>query len=373
MSQHVSNNQPTFDVPFETKVYQQLKNGVAGEDLEGVPCYISHIETLCNTFALTPSELERVIDSINSNILDLINEREINQAEHVECDISNGSVYYYGVSDTPIKLSLREAQTLSFALDTLTVEDETKAKLHAALLFDPQVDTTSQETSSTKKDCRDILMAQPSPEILSTLIEAIQLGARLQISYISRSNQGLPKVHLIDPLFIKGYRHKLFLRAWDVDVEQYRTFSLTGITSIVDTQDSVEVVEDECDLMEDLNDTDNALIATLIVPKDKLGHFVTLPSCISWTQDSQGEPLFAKRVHLSSSSINNPYRIRLAIQDDPTNKLWFFSYLAQYEHENNLIFEGCDELKRGYASWAHSIKQQALDFQQKYALYQNEQ
>lgn len=371
MSQHISNNRSTFDIPFETKVYQQLKNGVAGEDLDGVPCYVSHVETLCNTFALTPSELERIIDSINSNILDLINEREINQAEHIEYDMAYGCVYYYGVSDTPIKLSLREAQTLTFALNTLTISDKTKAQLTSELLFDPQADNNSQEVPSSQKISHDILLAQPSPEVLSALIEAIQLGARLKISYISRSNQGLPKEHLVDPLFIKGYRHKLFLRAWDVRVEQYRTFSLTGITSIVDTQDSVAVVEDESDLMEDLNNTDNALIATLIVPKEELGHFVTLPSCISWTQNSQDEPLFAKRVHLSSSSINNPYRIRLAIQNDPTNKLWFFSYLAHYEQKDNLIFEGCNELKEGYANWAHSIKEQALKYQQQYALYQN--
>ena len=126
----------------------------------------------------------------------------------------------------PLRLSAAEGAVLNHELESLGIEFQAAARIRHALLPEELgynqrvVDTVAHGSHWQQLSC------------------AIRDGVRCRITYRSMDDQ-LPRERLIDPLRITTNGDQTYLNAWDVEIDEQRSYRMDKIEGLVLTDDSV--------------------------------------------------------------------------------------------------------------------------------------
>ncbi len=176
---------------------------------------------ICSRFDISGTSLDEILDIV-STLADresgarIICERN---GEHVSLTGDAGRVL-------PLRLSAAEGAVLNHELESLGIEPQAAARIRRALLpeelgFNQRVfDTVAHGSHWQQLNC------------------AIQDGVRCRISYRSMDDTQA-RERLIDPLRIATNGDQTYLIAWDVAVDEQRTYRMDKIEDMVLTDDSV--------------------------------------------------------------------------------------------------------------------------------------
>ena len=127
----------------------------------------------------------------------------------------------------PLRLSAAEGAVLNHELESLGIEPQAAARIRRALLpkelgYNQRVvDTVARGSHWQQLNC------------------AIQDGVRCRITYRSMDD-ARPRERLIDPLRIATHGDQTYLIAWDVEVDEQRSYRMDKIEGLALTDDSVE-------------------------------------------------------------------------------------------------------------------------------------
>ena len=178
-------------------------------------------DELCSRFDITGASLDEILEIVSS-----LADRE--SGARIICERRGERVVLTGDAGRvlPLRLSAAEGAVLNHELESLGIEPQTAARIRRALLpeelgFNQRVfDTVAHGSHWQQLNC------------------AIQDGVRCRISYRSMDD-AQARERLIDPLRITTNGDQTYLIAWDVAIDEQRTYRMDKIEDLVLTDDSV--------------------------------------------------------------------------------------------------------------------------------------
>lgn len=178
-------------------------------------------DELCSRFDITGASLDEILEIVSS-----LADRE--SGARIICERRGERVVLTGDAGRvlPLRLSAAEGAVLNHELESLGIEPQTAARIRRALLpeelgFNQRVfDTVTHGAHWQQLSC------------------AIQDGVRCRISYRSMDDTRA-RERLVDPLRITTNGDQTYLIAWDVAVNEQRTYRMDKIEGMVLTDDSV--------------------------------------------------------------------------------------------------------------------------------------
>lgn len=181
------------------------------------------VEDACAGIGITEDQLADIVDTLS--ILG-----DTASGARVALTLSSGVIALHGdaASLRPIRLGDDEAAALSHVLHELNIDEDLQQRVADALLplgfsqvgIDQIADTVSHGL------------------YYQHIVEAIEDGARCSILYRS-STEREPRRRLIDPWRIKGEEASSYLLAWDLELDEQRSYRLDRIADFQLTDDSV--------------------------------------------------------------------------------------------------------------------------------------
>lgn len=178
-------------------------------------------DELCSRFGITGASLDEILEIVSS-----LADRE--SGARIICERRGERVVLTGDAGRvlPLRLSAAEGAVLNHELESLGIEPQAAARIRRALLpkglgFNQRVfDTVAHGSHWQQLNC------------------AIQDGVRCRISYRSM-DEARARERLIDPLRITTNGDQTYLIAWDLAVDEQRTYRMDKIEDLVLTDDSV--------------------------------------------------------------------------------------------------------------------------------------
>lgn len=178
-------------------------------------------DKLCSRFDITGASLDEILEIVSS-----LADRE--SGARIICERRGERVVLTGDAGRvlPLRLSAAEGAVLNHELESLGIEPQAAARIRRALLpeelgFNQRVfDTVAHGSHWQQLNC------------------AIQDGVRCRISYRSMDDTQA-RERLIDPLRIATNGDQTYLIAWDVAIDEQRTYRMDKIEDLVLTDDSV--------------------------------------------------------------------------------------------------------------------------------------
>lgn len=178
-------------------------------------------DELCSRFDITGASLDEILEIVST-----LADRE--SGARIICERRGERVALTGDAGRvlPLRLSAAEGAVLNHELESLGIEPQTAARIRRALLpeelgFNQRVfDTVAHGSHWQQLNC------------------AIQDGVRCRISYRSM-DEARGRERLIDPLRITTNGDQTYLIAWDLAVDEQRTYRMDKIEDLVLTDDSV--------------------------------------------------------------------------------------------------------------------------------------
>ena len=178
-------------------------------------------DELCSRFDITGTSLDEILEIVST-----LADRE--SGARIICERRGERVVLTGDAGRvlPLRLSAAEGAVLNHELESLGIEPQAAARIRRALLpedlgFNQRVFGTVAHGSHWQQlNC------------------AIQDGVRCRISYRSMDD-AQARERLIDPLRFTTNGDQTYLIAWDVTVDEQRTYRMDKIEDLVLTDDSV--------------------------------------------------------------------------------------------------------------------------------------
>lgn len=176
---------------------------------------------ICSRFNITGVSLDEILEIVST-----LADRE--SGARIICECHGERVVLTGDAGRvlPLRLSAAEGAVLNHELESLGIEPQTAARIRSALLpeelgYNQRVFDTVNRGSHWQQ-----------------LSFAIQDGVRCRISYRSMDD-ARPRERLVDPLRITANGDQTYLIAWDIAVDEQRTYRMDKIEGLVLTNDSV--------------------------------------------------------------------------------------------------------------------------------------
>ena len=177
---------------------------------------------ICSRFDITGAALDEIIDIV-STLADRESGARIICERHGERIILTGDAGRV----LPLRLSAAEGAVLNHELDSMGIDSRAAERIRHALLPEELgynqrvVDTVARGSHWQQLNC------------------AIQDGVRCRITNRSMDD-ARPRERLIDPLRITTHGDQTYLIAWDVEVDEQRSYRMDKIEGLSLTDDSVE-------------------------------------------------------------------------------------------------------------------------------------
>ena len=176
---------------------------------------------ICSRFGITGVSLDEILEIVST-----LADRE--SGARIICECRGERVVLTGDAGRvlPLRLSAAEGAVLNHELESLGIEPQTAARIRHALLpeelgYNQRIlDTVNHGSHWQQLSC------------------AIQDGVRCRISYRSMDD-ARPRERLVDPLRITANGDQTYLIAWDIAVDEQRTYRMDKIEGLVLTDDSV--------------------------------------------------------------------------------------------------------------------------------------
>lgn len=176
---------------------------------------------ICSRFDITGASLDEILEIVST-----LADRE--SGARIICECRGERVALTGDAGRvlPLRLSAAEGAVLNHELESLGIEPQTAARIRHALLpeelgYNQRVfDTVNHGSHWQQLSC------------------AIQDGVRCRISYRSMDD-ARPRERLVDPLRITANGDQTYLIAWDIAIDEQRTYRMDKIEGLVLTDDSV--------------------------------------------------------------------------------------------------------------------------------------
>mgnify|MGYP001658390878 FL=1 len=176
---------------------------------------------ICSRFGITGVSLDEILEIVST-----LADRE--SGARIICECRGERVVLTGDAGRvlPLRLSAAEGAVLNHELESLGIEPHTAARIRRALLpkelgYNQRVfDTVAHGSHWQQLSC------------------AIRDGVRCRISYRSMDDTQA-RERLVDPLRITTNGDQTYLIAWDVAVDEQRTYRMDKIEGLVLTDDSV--------------------------------------------------------------------------------------------------------------------------------------
>ena len=178
-------------------------------------------DELCSRFDITGASLDEILEIV-STLADRESGARIICERRDECVVLTGDAGRV----LPLRLSAAEGAVLNHELESLGIEPQAAARIRRALLpkelgYNQRVfDTVAHGSHWQQLSC------------------AIRDGVRCRISYRSMDD-AQARERLVDPLRITTNGDQTYLIAWDVAVDEQRTYRMDKIEGLVLTDDSV--------------------------------------------------------------------------------------------------------------------------------------
>lgn len=178
-------------------------------------------DDICSRFDITGASLNEII-----NIVSTLADRE--SGARIICECHDDRIILTGDAGRvlPLRLSAAEGAVLNHELESLGIEPQAAARIRHALL---------PEELGYNQRIVDTVVHGSHWQQLSC---AIRDGVRCRITYRSMDDQ-LPRERLIDPLRITTNGDQTYLNAWDVEIDEQRSYRMDKIEGLVLTDDSV--------------------------------------------------------------------------------------------------------------------------------------
>lgn len=179
-------------------------------------------DDVCSRFDITGAALDEILDIV-STLADRESGARIICERHGECIVLTGDAGRV----LPLRLSAAEGAVLNHELESMGIDSRAAERIRHALLPEELgynqrvVDTVARGSHWQQLNC------------------AIQDGVRCRITYRSMDDQ-LPRERLIDPLCITTNGDQTYLNAWDVEIDEQRSYRMDKIEGLTLTDDSVE-------------------------------------------------------------------------------------------------------------------------------------
>lgn len=176
---------------------------------------------ICSRFDITGVSLDEILEIVST-----LADRE--SGARIICECHGERVVLTGDAGRvlPLRLSAAEGAVLNHELESLGIEPQAAARIRHALL--PEELGYNQRVSGTVSHGSH----------WQQLSCAIQDGVRCRISYRSMDD-ARPRERLVDPLRITANGDQTYLIAWDIAVDEQRTYRMDKIEGLVLTDDSV--------------------------------------------------------------------------------------------------------------------------------------
>lgn len=176
---------------------------------------------ICSRFDITGASLDEILEIVST-----LADRE--SGARIICECHGERVVLTGDAGRvlPLRLSAAEGAVLNHELESLGIEPQAAARIRHALL--PEELGYNQHVSDTVNHGSH----------WQQLSCAIQDGVRCRISYRSMDD-ARPRERLVDPLRITANGDQTYLIAWDIAVDEQRTYRMDKIEGLVLTDDSV--------------------------------------------------------------------------------------------------------------------------------------
>lgn len=178
-------------------------------------------DELCGRFDITGASLDEVLEIV-STLADRESGARIICEHRGECVVLTGDAGRV----LPLRLSAAEGAVLNHELESLGIEPQAAARIQRALL--------PKELSC----CQHVFDTVAHGSHWQQLSCAIRDGVRCRISYRSMDDTQA-RERLVDPLRITTNGDQTYLVAWDVAVDEQRTYRMDKIEDLVLTDDSV--------------------------------------------------------------------------------------------------------------------------------------
>lgn len=208
---------------------------------------------ICSRFNITGVSLDEILEIVST-----LADRE--SGARIICECHGERVVLTGDAGRvlPLRLSAAEGAVLNHELESLGIEPQTAARIRSALL---------PEELGYNQRVFDTVNRGPHWQQLSC---AIQDGVRCRISYRSMDD-ARPRERLVDPLRITANGDQTYLIAWDIAVDEQRTYRMDKIEGLALTEDSVVPhAPDVASLHDSLARTQRS--AKLLMPFDMAEH-----------------------------------------------------------------------------------------------------
>lgn len=194
------------------------------EDLTAAPGHRMTLDEAGTALGINPRQVSYVIDCVGS----LSN---LSTGTRSGVYIEHDDIVLVGDASllAPRRLDLNESLALACVLDSLSVPEDVRARVQAALC---PVDETALDASPFAE-------SGEHGDFLLPITEAIGYGIRCRISYRSQDDPvAVPRT--VDPIRIERTGQHAYLIAWDIDKDGMRRYRLDRIAEVVHTDDSVE-------------------------------------------------------------------------------------------------------------------------------------
>lgn len=194
------------------------------EDLTAAPGHRMTLDEAGAALGINPRQVSYVVDCVGS----LSN---LSTGTRSGVYIEHGDIVLVGDASllAPRRLDLNESLVLACVLDSLSVPEDVRARVQAAL---GPVDEIALDASPFAE-------SGEHGDFLLPITEAIGYGIRCRISYRSQDDPvAVPRT--VDPIRIERAGQHAYLIAWDIDKDGVRRYRLDRIAEVVHTDDSVE-------------------------------------------------------------------------------------------------------------------------------------
>ena len=177
---------------------------------------------ICSRFDFTGAALDEIVDIVST-----LADRE--SGARIICECHDDRIILTGDAGRvlPLRLSAAEGAVLNHELESMGIDSRAAERIRHALLPEELgynqrvVDTVARGSHWQQLNC------------------AIQDGVRCRITYRSMDD-ARPRERLIDPLRITTHGDQTYLMAWDVEVDEQRSYRMDKIERLALTDDSVE-------------------------------------------------------------------------------------------------------------------------------------
>ena len=176
---------------------------------------------ICSRFNISGTSLDEILDIVST-----LADRE--SGARIICERNGERISLTGDAGRvlPLRLSAAEGAVLNHELESLGIEPRTAARIRRALL--------PEELGYNQRVVDTVVRGSHWQQLSS----AIQDGVRCRISYRSM-DEARARERLIDPLRITTSGDQTYLIAWDVAIDEQRTYRMDKIEDLVLTDDSV--------------------------------------------------------------------------------------------------------------------------------------